>query len=271
MSDIIRIALVQMMVSDDKTENLRNAEKMTRKAVQKGAQIVILPEMFVCPYETRKCIANKEKAGETIWKALSRIASENRVYLVGGSFPEEDGEKLYNTCFVFDDSGNEIARHRKAHLFDVDIKGGQYYKESSVFAPGDDICIFEAFGHKFGVAICFDIRFPEYFMKLTLEGAEAVIVPASFNMTTGPMHWELSFRMRAVDNQIYTAGTAPARNEAGKYVSYANSIVCDPWGKKIADGGTDENIITADLDMDIVRSAREQLPILNARREELYR
>ncbi|MGI6177184.1 MAG: carbon-nitrogen hydrolase family protein [Eubacterium sp.] len=271
MDNCVKVSLLQMAVGRDEQANLEKARKMVLESSERGAQIAVLPEMFICPYSHKYMPQYAEERGGRAYSFLSACAREAGVVLVGGSIPERDGGKLYNTSFVFDQNGNEIARHRKVHLFDADVKGGIRFFESEIFTPGDELTLFSAYGHRFGLCICFDIRFPEIFRLMALKGAEAVFVPASFNMTTGPMHWELSFRMRAVDNQLFTVGVAPARDENGHYVSYANSIACSPWGKVICRAGTAEGISIVQLDFDEVTAAREQLPILNARKPDFYR
>ncbi len=266
----MKIALIQMPVGMEKEENLKKAQVGIREAAENGAELAVLPEMFCCPYGNDYFPRYAEEKGGHIYNVLSEAAKENGVTLVGGSFPEREGEKLYNTSFVFDPEGREIARHRKAHLFDIDVEGGQSFHESYVFTPGGEATFFEAGGHRFGLAICFDIRFAEFFRRMTLGGAEAVIVPAAFNMTTGPMHWELSFRMRAVDNQLFTIGCAPARVKSPIYTSYAHSLVCSPWGKVLADAGTEEGILYQEIDFRENARVRQQLPILSAMRPELY-
>ena len=275
----MKLALIQMGVSPNKEQNLARAREMVLEASAAGAEMAVLPEMFCCPYANEFFPKYAEEKGGLIYTSLADTAREAGLVLVGGSFPElemggagngAEAARLYNTSFVFDAEGREIARHRKAHLFDIDVEGGQHFHESEVFTPGDRATVFDALGHRFGLAICFDIRFAEFFRKMCREGAEAIIVPAAFNMTTGPLHWELSFRMRAVDNQLFTAGCAPARNEDGVYVSYANSIVCSPWGRVLSRAGTGEEILYADIDFSDDQKARAQLPILNAMRPELY-
>lgn len=270
----MKLAVLQNAVYEDKDKTLQEVRDMVGEAARQGAGMAVLPEMFCCPYETEKFPLYAEEAGGKIWTALSDMAAQNGLFLVGGSMPElvrtcgeyNCSDRLYNTCFVFNDKGEQIARHRKVHLFDIDIKGGQYFKESDTFTPGDKhhVTVFEALGHKFGIAICFDIRFVEEFRQMALEGVEAVYVPGAFNMTTGPMHWELVFRSRAVDNQFFTIGAAPARDENSSYVSWANSIVCDPWGRVIAEAGVKPGITMCEIDFDEVKKVREQLPILAA-------
>ena len=246
----MKIALIQMKVGTDKEKNLEKARQLVLHAGREGARIAVLPEMFCCPYANEYFPAFAEP--------------------VGGSFPEEEDGKLYNASFVFSRDGQLRASHRKAHLFDIDVEGGQHFRESEVFSPGDAVTVFRTAGHTFGLAVCFDIRFPEMFRCMALRGAEAVFVPAAFNMTTGPMHWELSFRMRAVDNQLFTIGVAPACDKYGVYHSYGHSLVCDPWGKVLADAGENEGVTVVEVDLDEVGRVREQLPILSARKPKLY-
>ena len=266
----MKTALIQMKVGTNKEENLRKADRLVCRSGEAGAEIVVLPEMFCCPYDNSCFPLYAEPRGGRVYTALAETARRAGVVLVAGSFPERDGDRLYNTCFVFDGSGREIARHRKAHLFDIDVEGGQHFHESEVFTPGDQVTDFSALGHTFGLAICFDIRFAELFRSMALAGAEAVFVPAAFNMTTGPLHWDLSFRMRAVDNQLFTLGCAPARDASASYVSYAHSLVCSPWGTVLAQAGTEETILYAGIDFEENRRVRSQLPILSAWRPELY-
>ncbi len=266
----MKIALIQMPVCADKQHNVRTALQLTEQAAGQGARMAVLPEMFLCPYDNACFPQYAEPRGGQSWQAMSRAAAELGLTLVAGSIPERDGEKLYNTSFVFGPDGREIARHRKVHLFDIDVQGGQHFCESEVLTAGSEVTLFEAEGHRFGLCICFDVRFPELFRAMALKGAEAVLVPAAFNMTTGPMHWELTFRMRAVDNQLFTAGIAPARDEAGVYVSYANTIACSPWGKVLARAGTGPEVLMVDLDLEEVAGVRRQLPLLSARRPQVY-
>ncbi|MBQ2217543.1 MAG: carbon-nitrogen hydrolase family protein [Firmicutes bacterium] len=266
----MKIALIQMKVGMDKEKNLQKARDLVLRAGREGARIAVLPEMFCCPYANEYFPKFAEPVGGHIYTALSEMARDAGVTLVGGSFPEEEDGKLYNASFVFARDGSQRARHCKAHLFDIDVEGGQHFHESEVFTPGDSITTFRTAGHTFGLAVCFDIRFPELFRAMALKGAEAVFVPAAFNMTTGPMHWELSFRMRAVDNQLFTIGASPAQDKYGVYHAYGHSIVCDPWGKVLVDAGENECVTLVDIDLSENERVRQQLPLLSARRPSLY-
>ena len=266
----MKTALIQMPVTGSKAENLETARDYLRQAARAGAELAVLPEMFCCLYTNAAFVENAEAAGGPVWTAMSEAARENGLWLVAGSMPERDGEKLYNTAFVFDPQGKQIAFHRKAHLFDIDVRGGQRFRESDTFTPGDHITLFDTPFGKLGLCICFDMRFPELSRAMTLAGARAILAPAAFNMTTGPAHWELLFRQRAVDNQLFTVGVAPARDEQGPYVSYGNSMACSPWGDVLCRAGGEPALLVTELDLDRNEAVRAQLPLLRARRTDLY-
>ena len=266
----MKLSVIQMRVGHDKEENLRHAAVLVAQAAREGADMAVLPEMFVCPYENQAFLSNGEPAGGRIWKVLSEMAERNGLYLVGGSFPEQADGRLYNSSFVFDSQGRQIARHRKVHLFDIDVEGGQYFRESDTFTAGNDITVFDTPFGRMGLCICFDLRFPELARIMALEGAKVLLIPAAFNMTTGPLHWELLFRSRAIDDQVFTVGCAPARDENGPYVSYGNSLIADPWGKILVRAGAEEEVLMTELDLTETERVRMQLPLMSARRTDLY-
>lgn len=266
----MRAALIQMPVTTDKEANLSRACKDLREAKARGADIGVLPEMFCCPYDNSCFRAYGEEEGGPAQRTLSALAAELGMYIVAGSLPELEEGRVYNTSYVYDRHGLQLARHRKAHLFDIDVKGGQRFRESDVLSPGNEITTFETEFGTMGLCICFDLRFEELARCMCLRGANCLFVPAAFNMTTGPAHWELLFRQRAVDNQCFTVGVSPARDERASYIAYGNSIAADPWGTVLCRAGAGAEILYADLDLSRLESVREQLPVLSARREDLY-
>ena len=265
-----KLAVVQIRTELDKALTMEKAERMIKEAAENGANVVVLPEMYNCPYsgEYFKPFANREN-GESI-EAMSRWSKENGIILVGGTIPEREGDKLYNTCFVFDKEGRIIAKHRKAHLFDVDIEGGVRFKESNSFAAGNEITVFDTEYGKMGVIVCFDIRFPELVRTMAKRGAELILCPAQFNMTTGPRHWELTIRARAMDNEIYFVGASAARFEGFAYECWGHSTVADPFGMVEASCDEKEQILYCDIDLNEVDSVRRQLPTFLNLREDLY-
>ena len=266
----LKLAQVQLSVTRDKDENIRHAADLIRQAAGQGAELVMLPEMFCCPYENAAFRPYGEKAGGPAQQALSALAGELGIWIVGGSVPELEGDKVYNTSFVYDPQGRQAARHRKMHLFDIDVEGGQRFMESDTLSPGNEVTVFQTPWGKMGLCICFDMRFEELSRLMTLQGARLILAPAAFNMTTGPAHWELLFRQRAVDDQLYTVGTAPARDEKGSYVAWGHSIICDPWGSVVRQCGAGEELAVTELDLTRVDAIRRQLPILSARRTDVY-
>ena len=265
----MKIGMIQSPVTASKEANLANAEQAIARAAADGADIAVLPEMFNCPYYNAAFVANAEPAdGESVAR-LRAAAAQNRVYLVGGSIPLLEEGHIYNASFVFDRAGRLLAVHKKVHLFDIAIDGGQVFQESATFTAGDAVTVFDTEFGKMGLCICFDFRFPELARLMALEGARCIFVPAAFNMTTGPAHWELMFRQRAVDNQLFTVGVAPARSYKG-YVSYANSMAVSPWGDIIYRAEEKPALAVVDLDLAQIDSVRRQLPLLSARRTDLY-
>ena len=236
-----------------------------------GAELVLLPEMFNCPYENACFPVYAEPAGGETWQFLSRIAKELGIYLAGGSVPEREGDAIYNTCYLFSPKGEELARHRKVHLFDIDVPGGQRFMESDTLTAGDQITVVDTPLGKLGIAICFDIRFSELFRVMGDKGAQLILIPAAFNMTTGPVHWSLAFRMRALDNQCFIAGCSPARDETASYVAYGHSLVSDPWGNLLTEFDEKAGVQVVTIDLADLDKYRAQIPILAGRRTDLYR
>lgn len=265
-----KLAAVQIRTETDVEQTLRKAEQMVAEAAHSGAKLVVLPEMWNCPYSKKYFHAVADNDNGRSRDAMSRWAGDNGIILVGGSVPEKCGDKLYNTCYVFDESGRQIARHRKIHLFDVDIKGGVRFKESNNFASGEDITVFDTSLGRMGVEICFDIRFPELCRAMAKRGAEIILCPAQFNMTTGPRHWELSVRARAMDNELFFVGASAARYEGFDYECWGHSTVADPFGMVLASCDEKEQILYCDIDLNEVDSVREQLPTFLHLREDVY-
>ena len=192
---IIKTAILQTHVYMEKSRNINRAAKLLASPELKDIDLAVLPEMFCCPYENKYFPEYAEPEGGDTWEKCSRLAAEHGIYLIAGSMPEQDEDgHIYNTSYVFDRKGHQIGKHRKMHLFDIDVKGGQYFKESETLTPGNQITVFDTEFGKIGLCICYDFRFPELVRLMADQGAEVIIVPAALNLTTGPLHWELMFR-----------------------------------------------------------------------------
>ncbi|GAA5904050.1 hypothetical protein JCM6882_003812 [Rhodosporidiobolus microsporus] len=289
-----RVALLQLSQQgdgSDKSKNVQHALEKIGEAVKGGEEgrkpdLVVLPEIFNSPYATNKFRQYAERIGWTpetkdsfvveeteseSVRLLSQAAKEHGVWLIGGSIPELSDDKVYNSAPVFSPDGKLVALHRKVHLFDIDIPGGITFKESETLTGGDWQTLVETDFGKIGVGICYDVRFPELAMIAARKGAIAMIYPAAFNTTTGPLHWQVLQRGRAVDNQMYVAMCSPARaTEGDGYKAWGHSSAYDPTGKCLTELDENEGITYFDIDIEAVNKARNGIPVSIQRRFDVY-
>jgi omega-amidase len=279
------LALCQMLVGASKGDNLARAADLVRNAAKQGAHVISLPECFNCPYSNDSFPSYAEEIPEEKTRRddidpvkypsvsfLSKLAKELGVYLVGGSIPEKRNDRLYNTATAFDRDGNLVAKHRKVHLFDIHVPGKVRFFESETLSGGDKLTWFDTEFCTIGLGICYDIRFPELSMLTIREGkCKMLIFPGAFNTTTGPAHWELLIRSRAVDNQLFVAACSPARSLSSEgYQAWGHSSISNPWGEIIATTDHTENIVFAEINIEQVDAMRNQIPVLNQKRTDLY-
>jgi predicted amidohydrolase len=273
MAETLRVACVQLNSSADKAENIERAERLVARAAATGADLVLLPEKWnaIGSVETLRAAAEPLEGGETV-EAMSGWAKQHGITVVGGSITErrEGREKLSNTCCVFDSSGDLAAVYRKIHMFDVEV-GGQVYRESEAEEPGDETVVCDVEGWKLGLSVCYDLRFPELYRILAVEGAEVVTVPAAFTLFTGKDHWELLLRARAVENQCYVVAANEWGVHEGGKAAYGRSTIVDPWGVVLAQASDEDTVITAELDRSLLERVRRDLPSLANRRPAAYR
>ncbi|KAF4301684.1 putative nitrilase family protein [Botryosphaeria dothidea] len=292
----VKLALVQLATSADKTANLARARAKVLEAAGAGAKIVVLPECFNSPYGVKHFskyaevlhTGTKKQPTEDespSWHALSKVAKEAGAYVVGGSIPErvwkdgaktegkddDDDETLYNTSLTFDPSGALLATHRKVHLFDIDIPGKITFRESDALSAGNKVTLVDLpeYG-RVAVAICYDVRFPELAMVAARKGAFLLLYPGAFNLTTGKLHWELQARARAVDNQVYVGLCSPARDMDADYNAWGHSMVVDPNAEKLVEAGEGEEIVYAELSGERIDEVRKGIPIYTQRRFDVY-
>jgi omega-amidase len=267
------IALCQMKVINNKKANLEKAKSMIIKSIEKyKPELVILPEYFNCPVGFTEQHAEEESNSESL-DLLSSLAKENKINIIGGSIPIKENSKYYNTTYCFDRLGKIAARHRKVHLFDIDIPGKMTFQESAVLSSGTNFTVFEADVARIGIGICYDIRFNEYAQVLKKYfKIEMLVYPAAFNTTTGPMHWDLLHRSRALDNNVHLAICSPARNTENPkaYQVYGHSSVNDPFGKTLATTGSEEDIVVAQIDKGLTKEISDQIPTWKQKRNDMY-
>jgi deaminated glutathione amidase len=271
MADRLRVACVQINSSPSKAENLERMEPLVARAAATGADLVLLPEKWngLGSHEILLDVAEPLDGGETVG-AMSRWARTHGVTLVGGSIAErrEGRDKLSNTCVVFDPDGEIAAVYRKIHMFDVEV-GGVVYRESEIEEPGDGPVSCEVEGWRLGLTVCYDLRFPELYRILAVEGAELVTVPAAFTLFTGKDHWELLLRARAVENQCYVVAANQWGVVEGK-ASYGRSSIVDPWGVVLAQAADGDGVVSAELDRAHMERIRRSVPSLANRQPAAY-
>ncbi|KAI5860122.1 carbon-nitrogen hydrolase [Durotheca rogersii] len=290
----IKLACIQLASGADKAANLARARDKVLAAARDGARLVVLPECFNSPYgcdffpryaeELRPSPPTREQAPS--FHALSAMAADAGVFLVGGSIPEagpvvesaaagaaEPTRKYYNTSLVFGPDGALLAAHRKVHLFDIDIPGRITFRESAVLSPGNKVTVVALPGYgRIGVAICYDVRFPELATIAARRGCFALVYPGAFNTTTGPLHWALLGRARAADNQLYVALCSPARDPdpAAGYHAYGHSLVADPLAAVAVEAAEAEATVSLVLDPAAIADARRNIPLATQRRFDVY-
>ncbi len=267
----MRVAQLQTHVLADKGKNLDEVEDLLCGLDGRGVDLACLGEMFCCPYETPNFPTYAEPVGGPTWQRLSSMAERHQVVLAAGSVPEVDeAGHVYNTAYVFGSDGNQLARHRKMHLFDVEIPGGQVFHESETLTAGSDVTVFDTALARMGLCICFDCRFPELTRLMALEGAQIILVPAAFNLSTGPAHWELLHRSNALMSQAFVVATSDARDMLASYHAWGHSMLVGPWGDVRAQLDDKPGVLVTDIDLSDTAVARGAIPALSARRSDVY-
>ncbi|CAA0829309.1 Omega-amidase-chloroplastic [Striga hermonthica] len=270
-----KIALCQLMVTADKENNIAHAREVIKDAAEKGAQLILLPEIWNSPY-SNDCFpvyAEDIDAGGDASPStamLSELSRSLKITIIGGSIPERSGDKVYNTCCIFGTDGKLKAKHRKIHLFDIDIPGKMTFKESKTLTAGETPTIVDTDVGRIGIGICYDIRFQELAAIYAARGAHLICYPGAFNMTTGPLHWELLQRARAADGQLYVATCSPARDTGSSYVAWGHSTLVGPYGEVLATTEHDETTVIAEIDYSLIEQRRTYLPFQSQRRGDLY-
>ncbi|MDQ3386733.1 MAG: carbon-nitrogen hydrolase family protein [Actinomycetota bacterium] len=265
------VAAIQMSSTPSKQDNFVAAEHLIRAAVDSGAELVALPELWSCHGLDSIYHENAEPIPGPTTGFLGDLARELGIYILGGSILESvpDTTKLHNTSVFFGPDGELSAVYRKIHLFDVKASDRSYL-ESKIIEPGERIVTAKAGVATLGLSVCYDVRFPELYRLLALRGAEIMTVPAAFTLQTGKDHWELLLRARAVENQPFVIAPAQWGRKADGRWTYGRSTIVDPWGTVLATCPDRDGLALATLDLDALDRLREDFPALKNRRPETY-
>ncbi len=268
----LTVAAVQLNSCEDKEKNLKIACRLIDRATELGARVVVLPEMFNCYTTMSAMVRCAENVNGPTINALVKKAKKNKISIICGSIFEKAVKgKAYNASVVLNSKGEILEIYRKIHLFDVDIPGQVAFKESQGVAAGDKIVIVEIEGFPGGIAICYDLRFPELFRTLALRGAQVIFMPCAFTAATGRFHWEALLKARAIENQVFIVAANQFGTHPNGLKSYGRSMIIDPYGRVLAEAGSDgETVIISTLDMCLLENIRKEMPLFQHRREDLY-
>jgi len=276
----MRVSVIQMSPKSDKIENIAQAKILIEGAVAADKPtLVALPEIWTClggDVATKIAsgeplpVAGSREPGGLAYEFLRGMAMTHGIYVHGGSIGELDGGKLYNTTVVFSPDGAELARYRKIHLFDITTPDGMGYKESATYGSGDEIVTCDVAGFKIGLAICYDLRFPELFLALRRRHVDLIMLPAAFTLQTGKDHWEVLLRARAIETQTWFAApacTGPYTEGSGQTrYSYGHALIADPWGHIVAKASDGLGWATGTIDKTFMARVRADMPVLEHRK-----
>lgn len=260
---MINVLLIQNPVKERINETLKQIEEMLLKYENQDIDFIVFPEMFMCPYQIESFSDYAQNDVSMVTEWLKIIARKFSSYVIGGSVPEKNENKIYNTSYIFDRDGTLINKYRKNHLFSVKYPDGSIFRESDILSSGEDIGVFNTEFGKMGVMICFDVRFPTMAENIRKKAAKIIFIPAAFNKFTGPLHWEVTFRSRAIDNQLFVFGVSPSSDSYGSYETYGHTIAVDPWGKVIYQFSENKDAQLISINLDDIEKARTAIPIVN--------
>lgn len=265
-----RTAVIQMVSSARLADNLATAGELLAEAARAGAQLAVLPENFACMGEqdTDKVALREPQGDGPIQKFLSDTAREHGLWIVAGTIPlaADAPGKVRASSLLYDDQGRCAARYDKLHLFDVDVGGGESYRESDTLEAGTDIVVADTPFARIGLSVCYDVRFPELYRNMHRRGVELITVPSAFTATTGAAHWHALLRARAVENLCYVIAANQGGHHANQRETYGHSLILDPWGRVLAEIETGPGVACADLDFEHLRELRSRFPALEHRR-----
>ena len=265
---VMRVAVCQLNARDDRAANLAAARDLLGRAAAAGADLAVLPE-YVDYLGRSAGLPKPEPVDGEFGTFFATAARELGIWVHAGSFHEAgpDDERTYNTSLVFDRTGELAVTYRKIHLYDVEIPGRVSYQESRSVAPGDETVVTDIDGVRTGLSICYDLRFPELYRRLAVDGdAKVIVVPAAFMMHTGRDHWEVLLRARAIENLCYVFAPAQWGRHSESRQTYGHAMVIDPWGLVIARASEGEGVALGQVDLELQARVRRNLPCLEHRR-----
>ncbi len=271
-----QVAAIQMVSTRDIEANLQEARRLLQDAAGRGASVAVLPENFAVLSTHQMVDCGRTEAGSesVIRSFLAAQAKALGIWIVGGSLPlavRPDGSEIPDrvraSCLVFDDEGREVARYDKIHLFDAMVEDAHgQYRESDTFEPGDQVVTVDTPAGRLGLAICYDLRFPELFRELRAREVDWVCLPSAFTWQTGDAHWHALIRARAIENQVWVVAAGQGGQNSERRRTYGHSLICDPWGRVVTEHAEGPGVVVAELDRDHLGELRRRMPVWEHRR-----
>lgn len=265
-ANAFKVAAIQMASGPNVSGNLGEARRLIAKAVEQGAKLVVLPEFFaIMGMSDQDKVVVREKSGQgQIQDFLRETAREFRIWVVGGSIPLEAStpDKVLNSCLVYDEYGEQVARYDKIHLFNLEL-GNETYQEANTIESGNQVVVVDSPFGRIGLAVCYDLRFPELFRAM--KDVDIIVLPSAFTDTTGKMHWEVLVRARAIENLAYIVASAQGGYHVNGRETHGNSMIVDPWGRVLDRLHRGSGVVVADVNPSYQDSLRTSLPALSHR------
>lgn len=266
-----KAAAIQLASGSNLSANLLEIGKLVEQAAREQARLVVLPENFAFMGHTCKDLIDiREPAGNgPLQDFLAQLSQKHGIWLVGGTIPlqADDPDKVRAACLVFDDRGQQVARYDKIHLFDVDLEeSGEHYRESNSIEPGGEPVVLDTPFGRLGLAVCYDLRFPELFRWMSSQGVDLIALPSAFTALTGRAHWEVLVRARAVENLAYLIAAAQGGFHISGRETHGHSMIVNPWGQILARRERNAGAVVAEIDLNYLQAARRNIPCLEHRR-----
>jgi len=266
-----KFAAIQMASGSNVSSNLLEVKRLIEASVEAGAKIVILPENFAIMGVTEqdKVLIKETYGSGQIQDFLKKQAIDLNIWIIAGTIPlSTENENLVRaSCLVYNSNGVVVSRYDKIHLFDVDLpESNDTYRESETIEAGTDICVFDSPFGRIGVAICYDLRFPELFRKMAEQNAEIFVIPSAFTAITGKAHWEALLKSRAIENLCYVVASAQGGYHVNGRETHGHSVIIDPWGSLLDELSNGSGFVVSDIDLNKIHNIRKTFPVLQHRK-----
>lgn len=265
----MKVSAIQLSSVDNLEANLKKIDTFIKKAADAGSKMVVLPENFAFIGKKQlDILEHSEPFGEgKIQDHMATLAQQSNLWIIGGTLPlQASDNRIYGASFIWNEKGETVACYRKMHLFDVVVSEQETYQESKTLQAGDELICIETPVGKIGMSVCYDVRFPELYRLLVMDGAQILTVPSAFTETTGKAHWHVLLRARAIENLCYVIAPNQVGTHADNRRTYGHSMIVDPWGNILEELATEEGVITADIDLVRLEKLRTQFPVISHRR-----